>query len=702
MSAGIRTKVVALGLGSTVVTGGVLTAAGAWQTGLFAEQARAGVQALTAEGVDTAAGGVYDVVATQGESTQARVDSDLEVARYVVERRGGLHLGGGEVAWTAVNQLTKVESPVVLPEFQLGAQWLGKNTDGEVSTPVVDEVRELVGGTTTVFQRMNEAGDMLRVATNVTKADGARAIGTYIPAGGATGTPSPVVQAVLKGETYRGIAYVVDSWYSTAYEPVKDASGQVIGMLYVGVKQENVPTLRTALQDMKIGEHGHVQVLGGTAERRGTWLISRDGTKDGESALDTVDAVGYRWVEDAVDRAAKLQPGELDTVRYVDAETGPHTVRLAYYEPWDWVIAVDTVDADFATVSEQIDAGRAAMTTTLVLVALGVAALGGVVAWRLGRGVTAPLERMRDRMRDIADGDGDLTQRVDDSRDDEVGQLGRAFNRFVERVADTVRAIADNAGGLSQTSGQVASLAEELASSASAAAEQTSRVDGVAGQISANVQAAAAGSQEMTGAIGEIAHGAAEAARVAQRAVSIAAETNATVAKLGESSAEITNVIKVITSIAEQTNLLALNATIEAARAGEAGRGFAVVANEVKDLAQETARATEDVAQRVAAIQADSAAATAAIGEITEVVQEISGHQTTIASAVEEQTATTAAMSASVSEAAHGAGEIASSIAVVAATVDRTSGGVAEAHQAAAELARMSQHLRGLVGAFKY
>lgn len=333
MSAGIRTKVVALGLGSTIVTGGVLTAAGAWQTGLFAEQARKGVQVLSAEGVDTAAGGVYDVISTQGESTQARVDSDLEVARYVVAQQGGLQLGSAQVPWTATNQLTKAETQVVLPQVTVGGQWLGKNTDGEAPTPVVDQVRGLVGGTTTVFQRMNEAGDMLRVATNVTKADGARAIGTYIPASGAGGAPNAVIASVLKGETYRGIAYVVNSWYSTAYEPVKDASGRVIGMLYVGVKQENVPTLRTALQETKVGERGHVQVLGGTAERRGTWMISKDGASDGESALDTVDASGYRWVEDAVDRAVRLQPGELDTVRYIDAKTGPHTVRLAYYEP---------------------------------------------------------------------------------------------------------------------------------------------------------------------------------------------------------------------------------------------------------------------------------------------------------------------------------------------------------------------------------
>ena len=171
--------------------------------------------------------------------------------------------------------------------------------------------------------------------------------------------------------------------------------------------------------------------------------------------------------------------------------------------------------------------------------------------------------------------------------------------------------------------------------------------------------------------------------------------------KLGDSSAEIGNVIKVITSIAEQTNLLALNATIEAARAGEMGKGFAVVASEVKDLAQETARATEDISRRVQAIQADTGGAVTAIEEIAVVIQRISEFQTTIASAVEEQTATTSEMNRSIGEAAGGTGAIAQSITGVAESAEMTSQGVAETQQATTELARMSTDLSALVSAFR-
>jgi methyl-accepting chemotaxis protein len=255
--------------------------------------------------------------------------------------------------------------------------------------------------------------------------------------------------------------------------------------------------------------------------------------------------------------------------------------------------------------------------------------------------------------------------------------------------------VAASSEELSASSAQIAASAQETSS-------QSGVVAGAAEDVSRSVATVAAGAEQMGASIREIASNAAEASEVAARAVDAAATTTETVAKLGESSAEIGNVVKVITSIAEQTNLLALNATIEAARAGEAGKGFAVVANEVKELAQETARATEDISRRVAAIQSDTEGAVDAIGQISQVIGQINDFQTTIASAVEEQTATTNEMNRNVTEAATGSGEIAANVSGVAQAAQVTTEGVAQTQTAVAELARMSTDLHTQVSRFTY
>jgi methyl-accepting chemotaxis protein len=221
-----------------------------------------------------------------------------------------------------------------------------------------------------------------------------------------------------------------------------------------------------------------------------------------------------------------------------------------------------------------------------------------------------------------------------------------------------------------------------------------------AGEVASSVDTVAAGSSQMEAAIREIAHNATAAARVAGQAVTVAEATTRTVGKLGDSSQEIATVVKLINGIAEQTNLLALNATIEAARAGGAGKGFAVVASEVKELAQETARATEDISRRVEAIQADTADAVDAISQISSVIAEINDFQATIAAAVEEQTATTNEMNRSVAEAAGGSQDIAAAISGLAAGTQQTNHRVADAQRAAADLARMSGELQDAVRRF--
>ncbi len=262
------------------------------------------------------------------------------------------------------------------------------------------------------------------------------------------------------------------------------------------------------------------------------------------------------------------------------------------------------------------------------------------------------------------------------------------------RIESRVNEAAHN---LSESASQLTSLSQQLGANAEETAAQANVVSAASEEVSTNVQTVATGAEEMSASIREIAKNASEAARVAQSAVKLAESTNQTVAKLGDSSADVGKVIKVITSIAQQTNLLALNATIEAARAGEAGKGFAVVANEVKELAKETAKATEDISQKIEAIQADTRGAVQAIGQIADVIHQINDISNTIASAVEEQTATTNEITRNVTEAARGSAEIAHNITGVAQAAKSTTEGATDILQASGLLAKLAADLQALV-----
>jgi methyl-accepting chemotaxis protein len=342
---------------------------------------------------------------------------------------------------------------------------------------------------------------------------------------------------------------------------------------------------------------------------------------------------------------------------------------------------------------------RAGAVRTIWAVTIIGAALLMLLGSVLARRITRPLGQVRDAL--VALAHNDLRSSVTFTSKDEVGSMAQALRDaqtglrgMVETITSSATTIAGSAEELSVATRQLASSAEETTTRSATTFES-------AEEVSRNVQTVASATEEMTASISEISQSSTQAVRVAGAAVQEAEAVNATVAKLGDSSVEIADVVKVITSIAEQTNLLALNATIEAARAGDAGKGFAVVAEEVKQLAQETSRATEDISRRIEAIQGDSQAAVEAIGRIGVTIEEVNSYQTTIAAAVEEQTATTGEMARSVSDVASGSMQIASNIESVASVARASTDGVREAERATSELAQLSGELRQLVSTFR-
>jgi methyl-accepting chemotaxis protein len=333
------------------------------------------------------------------------------------------------------------------------------------------------------------------------------------------------------------------------------------------------------------------------------------------------------------------------------------------------------------------------------LLVLGVLAAAGF-ALLTARSLVMRVHALRDQLTAMAS--GDLSPGVIDDSPNEIGEMSRAVGEAADRMRATVLTLADISMGLSQSSAALQHASSELTGNADNASQQVAALDSSAGEVTGGVQAVASGAEEMGASIREISVNASDAVTVANRAVEAAAEAERLMHQLGNSSAEIGSVVKAITAIAEQTNLLALNATIEAARAGEMGKGFAVVAGEVKDLAQETAKATEEIGRRVEAIQQDTRGAVESIAGISDVIQKINDYQTTIASAVEEQSATTSGMSGDLNRVAGGTARISNQLSEVAQLTSATEGTARATQQAAGELDVAAGQLRAAISTFRY
>ncbi len=588
------------------------------------------------------------------------------------------------------------ETPVTLADKStlVGGQrvplMMKGNTVFSNDTRYVDQVESRSGAKATIFQRVDDT--LLRISTSVVKEDGTRAIGTFI------GSDSPVYQAIMRGETFIGKAFVVDDWYLTAYSPLYDGDKKIIGALFVG-KRIISEAVRKLITETTFGK-GYFFVY----DREGKFLVHPKYGRD-SSLFDLVPAFGEK---------------KEGFVNY-DWEGVKKTSYVGEFDPWGVWIGIGLNHVDIIRGLDKL------LIKEAVIVGLIVFVIGFILNFFMVHVVSTRVREISDIAEKVGNGDYRASFAV--TSKDALGSLANSLNTMVSSTRTLLTQITSSASSLEKSAADMAGVAANLVgnadetskvaeTSASTAGEVSENMDSVAAaseESATNLNMIAAATEEMGNTIQEIAERSAQASTTTRDAVQTTQHSQHDVEKLGEAARAIGKVTETITEISAQTNLLALNATIEAARAGEAGKGFGVVANEIKELAKQTAGATDSIREAIEQIQNQSSSTIDEIGTIAEVIGGVNDIVQGIVAAVEEQSITTREIVENVHQASSGIAEVNTNIAKssqmtaeVSSAVGQVKGRSVEVKEnseyvenAAVQLSELAENLTSLVKKFK-
>ena len=588
----------------------------------ISQRAARELTALAVANVEQTARDTYGLCETANDLLQRRTNENLGVARRILAQRGGIGSGGGSVHWQAVNQFTQATVEVTLPQMLIGGTPATQSRSFQTPSPVVDEITRVTGSTVTIFQRMNEQGDMLRVATTVPAADGNRAIGTYIPATGPDGAPTPVIASVLRGEVYRGTAFVVNDLYVAAYEALRDGAGRITGMLYVGERISSVESVRRTIMNTVIGRTGRIVVVGCKGNQRGRYIISIDGKRDGENIWDARDAAGNPVVQTQMRKGSLASgKGEVFDASYPWQNPGEPKPRMkwsafVYFEPWDWLINVGAYEDEYMAPIQQVSSSATNLLWGVTLAGLLSLFVVLGVAFLMGGRLTKPIELLTNLAGKVAKGDLhgartdflNLQTQEDQKRPrrfdfpDETGDMMASFRDMTETLGKLIGQVQRSGIQVTTSGTEITASAKQLESTVAEQAAATQEVSASSSEISATSRDLLRTMSGVGDAVGDAAaqaeSGQSELSEMETAMRQLVKATGSISSRLGvisDRANKISTVVTTINKISDQTALLSLNAAIEAEKAGELGKGFSVVAREISRLADQTAVATQDI-----------------------------------------------------------------------------------------------------------
>jgi len=571
---------------------------------------------------------VYSICEAADEMMKVKNDISIRLLKTKINETGGAILTTENVVWQAKNQYSGSIIDISLPKLLIGGLWLGQNSDLNIQTPIIDKVKEIAGGTVTIFQKMDLEGNMLRIATNVPTLDNRRAIGTFIPAKDSNNVSDPIISKVLSGQKYEGIAYVVNDWYITIYEPLKDKSGNIIGMIYVGERLNSIKSLRNSIMNIKVGETGYTFVLGTISPYKGKYLISQKGLRDGDNIYDEKSQSGLKIAKDMINDAMKFNGNETKTYRYNWMNPGETKYRdkiasVAYFKPWGWVIGATTYEEDFLETKDKVHEIIEDIQIKLLLMVGGILIVVLVVASFISKRMTKPLNFITEVANKISLGllgeskqmikhykEKNKLLEVNENVKDESIILMLSFERMIVKLEDLIRKVEESGIKVGQTVFEITAQAKQLEGTIS---EQAS----LSSEVSASSMAIADTAQKIADKTEDINLMALETNQIANGGLQKLEEMKGSLDNMVNSSSgiyekldiiknktkNINNIVTAITKVANQTNLLSLNASIEAERAGEAGSGFAIVAREIRRLADQTSIAALDIEKLIEEMQ---------------------------------------------------------------------------------------------------